>query len=58
MTLKHLIVNCWAVYRWCSCTHYCRSIKDNFGVEINFPIIADLNMKVAGAYGMVQPRNK
>lgn len=34
---------------------WARSIKDNFGVEINFPIIADLNMKVAGAYGMVQP---
>ena len=34
---------------------WARSIKDNFGVEINFPIIADLNMKVASAYGMVQP---
>ncbi|ABI56183.1 peroxiredoxin [Alkalilimnicola ehrlichii MLHE-1] len=32
-----------------------RNIKENFGVEINFPIIADLNMKVANAYGMVQP---
>ncbi|RLK48611.1 1-Cys peroxiredoxin [Alkalispirillum mobile] len=32
-----------------------RSIKENFGVDINFPIIADLNMKVANAYGMVQP---
>lgn len=32
-----------------------RSIKENFGVEISFPIIADLNMKVANAYGMVQP---
>ncbi|NAO98904.1 peroxiredoxin [Vreelandella titanicae] len=32
-----------------------RSIKDNFGVEITFPIIADLNMKVANAYGMIQP---
>lgn len=32
-----------------------RSIKENFGVEIPFPIIADLNMKVANAYGMVQP---
>lgn len=34
---------------------WARSIKDNFDVEITFPIIADLNMKVAGAYGMVQP---
>jgi peroxiredoxin (alkyl hydroperoxide reductase subunit C) len=32
-----------------------RSIKDNFGVEIPFPIIADLDMKVANAYGMIQP---
>ncbi|MDX6017450.1 peroxiredoxin [Shewanella indica] len=34
---------------------WARSIKDNLGVEINFPIIADLNIKIAGAYGMVQP---
>jgi len=32
-----------------------RSIKENFGVEITFPIIADLSMKVANAYGMIQP---
>ncbi|MCC5968691.1 MAG: peroxiredoxin [Pararhodobacter sp.] len=32
-----------------------RSIKDSFGVDIKFPIIADLDMKVAQAYGMVQP---
>lgn len=32
-----------------------RSIKESFGVEIRFPIIADLDMKVAQAYGMVQP---
>jgi peroxiredoxin (alkyl hydroperoxide reductase subunit C) len=32
-----------------------RNIKEKFGVEINFPIIADLNMKVAHAYGMIQP---
>ncbi|MBR2657395.1 MAG: peroxiredoxin [Loktanella sp.] len=32
-----------------------RSIKDSFGVDINFPIIADLDMKVAQAYGMIQP---
>ena len=32
-----------------------RSIKDNFGVDIPFPIIADLDMKVANAYGMIQP---
>lgn len=34
---------------------WARSIKENFDVEITFPIIADLNMKVAHAYGMVQP---
>lgn len=32
-----------------------RSIKETFGVDIPFPIIADLDMKVAQAYGMVQP---
>lgn len=31
------------------------NIKQNFGVEIGFPIIADLNMKVAQSYGMIQP---
>src|SRR5690606_8151184 len=30
-----------------------RSIKQNFGVDITFPIIADLDMKVAKAYGML-----
>ena len=32
-----------------------RSIKQSFGVEINFPIIADLDMKVAQSYGMIMP---
>jgi len=32
-----------------------RSIKHSFGVDIPFPIIADLDMKVAQAYGMIQP---
>jgi len=32
-----------------------RSIKQSFGVDINFPIIADLDMKVAQAYGMIMP---
>ena len=32
-----------------------RNIKDNFGVDIPFPIIADLSMQVAHAYGMIQP---
>ena len=31
------------------------NIKEKFGVEIRFPIIADLNMAVAQAYGMIQP---
>ena len=32
-----------------------RNIKENFGVEITFPIIADLSMQVGDSYGMVQP---
>jgi peroxiredoxin (alkyl hydroperoxide reductase subunit C) len=32
-----------------------RNIEQNFGVNIKFPVIADLDMKVAVAYGMVHP---
>ncbi len=32
-----------------------RNIKEKFDVEIPFPIIADLDMKVATSYGMVHP---
>ncbi len=32
-----------------------KSIKDNFDVEIPFPIIDDLDMKVAKSYGMIHP---
>jgi len=32
-----------------------RNIKEKFGVEIPFPIIADLSMEVARSYGMIQP---
>ena len=32
-----------------------RTIKEKFGVEIPFPIIEDLSMRVAHAYGMIQP---
>ncbi|MEZ5997663.1 MAG: peroxiredoxin [Hyphomonas sp.] len=32
-----------------------RSIKENFGVQVKFPIIEDLSMKVANAYGMIMP---
>lgn len=32
-----------------------RNIEEKFGVKIPFPIIADLSMEVANAYGMVQP---
>lgn len=32
-----------------------RNIKEKFDVEIAFPIIADLSMQVAKAYGMIQP---
>ncbi|MCK5498669.1 MAG: peroxiredoxin [Gammaproteobacteria bacterium] len=32
-----------------------RNIKEKFDVEIPFPIIADLDMKVAQSYGMIHP---
>lgn len=32
-----------------------RTIKEKFGVDIPFPIIADISMEVAHKYGMVQP---
>ncbi|MDZ7713056.1 MAG: peroxiredoxin [Rhodovibrio sp.] len=32
-----------------------RSIKQNFGVDIRFPIIDDISMQVASAYGMIMP---
>lgn len=32
-----------------------RNIEEKFGVEVRFPIIEDLSMTVAHAYGMVQP---
>jgi len=32
-----------------------RNIQEKFGVDIKFPIIADLSMAVARAYGMVHP---
>ena len=32
-----------------------RSIKEKFGIEIPFPIIEDIKMDVARAYGMVHP---
>lgn len=32
-----------------------RNIEEKFGVHIPFPIIADLSMKVAHDYGMIQP---
>jgi peroxiredoxin (alkyl hydroperoxide reductase subunit C) len=34
---------------------WARNIKEKFGVDISFPIIEDLSMKVANAYGMIQP---
>ncbi|RVT41375.1 peroxiredoxin [Rheinheimera sediminis] len=34
---------------------WARSIEQNFGVTIPFPIIADLSMAVAKSYGMIQP---
>ncbi|QEG20426.1 peroxiredoxin [Mariniblastus fucicola] len=32
-----------------------RNIDENFGVEIPFPVIEDLSMNVASAYGMIMP---
>jgi peroxiredoxin (alkyl hydroperoxide reductase subunit C) len=32
-----------------------RNIEEKFGVEIPFPVIEDLSMQVAHAYGMIQP---
>jgi peroxiredoxin 2/4 len=32
-----------------------QNIQEKFGVEIPFPIIEDIKMEVAGAYGMVHP---
>ena len=32
-----------------------RNIKEKFGVDIPFPIIEDLKMEVARAYGMIHP---
>jgi len=34
---------------------WARAIKEKFGIEIPFPIIEDLSMRVANAYGMIQP---
>ncbi|MHB1515295.1 MAG: peroxiredoxin [Acidiferrobacteraceae bacterium] len=31
-----------------------RNIKEKFGVDIPFPIIEDLSMRIANAYGMIQ----
>ncbi len=33
-----------------------RNIEEKFGVKIPFPVIADLDMKVARLYGMVHPQ--
>ncbi|MEZ6035873.1 MAG: peroxiredoxin [Planctomycetota bacterium] len=32
-----------------------RSIRDKFGVEVPFPVIEDISMAIANAYGMVHP---
>ena len=32
-----------------------RSIKESFGVEVDFPVIEDVSLRVAAAYGMVHP---
>lgn len=32
-----------------------RNIEQNFGVRVNFPVIADLDTKVARTYGLIHP---
>src|SRR3712207_5689233 len=32
-----------------------RDIEETFGVQVSFPVIADLDMKVAQQYGMLHP---
>jgi peroxiredoxin (alkyl hydroperoxide reductase subunit C) len=32
-----------------------RNMEEHFGVKVSFPVIADLDMKVALAYGMIHP---
>jgi peroxiredoxin (alkyl hydroperoxide reductase subunit C) len=32
-----------------------RNIEQNFGVRINFPVVADLDTRVAQTYGMIHP---
>jgi peroxiredoxin (alkyl hydroperoxide reductase subunit C) len=34
-----------------------RNIEEKFGVKIPFPVIADLDMKVAKLYGMIHPKS-
>jgi peroxiredoxin (alkyl hydroperoxide reductase subunit C) len=34
---------------------WARNVEEKMGVEVTFPIIADLNKEVAGLYGMVMP---
>lgn len=34
---------------------WARNMEDNFGVKIPYPMIADLDMKVAQLYGMIHP---
>ena len=33
-----------------------RNIEENFGIKIQFPVLADLKQDVAKAYGMVHPK--
>ena len=32
-----------------------RNIESHFGVKVNFPVVADVDMRVSSAYGMVHP---
>lgn len=34
---------------------WARNIREKFGIDINFPIIADINMRVSIDYGMIHP---
>lgn len=45
-----------SVYSVSSHLAWIRSIEDNFNIEIEFPLIADLDKKVAMSYGMIMPK--
>lgn len=35
--------------------HWMRDLEKNFGIQVKFPVLADLSMDVAAKYGMIHP---